>query len=111
MTFDWLHGPGQDLLDRRTQVEILRLIRAKAFLGCGLAPICASFSSAICPPVRSYEYLEGVPWASPTMQLKMRQGNAHCKFCVEVIKACLSSGTLFRTLKTRGCGDRRPWRR
>ena len=65
LTFDLAHSPSEDLLSLPLQESILDLVRLGAFLAMGAGPVCASFSQAITPPVRTKEYPEGVPWASP----------------------------------------------
>ena len=70
LTFDWLHGPGQDLLDANLQQALLDAAEARCFAAAGLAPICASFSAAITPPVQTCAFPTGIlllcllPWPS-----------------------------------------------
>ena len=95
LTFDWLHGPGQDLLDETLQHALLSAAEARCFSAAGLAPICASFSTAITPPVRTCAFPEGILALSPAMALKVAQGNAHCTFVVRFVKVVLRLGVPF----------------
>ena len=85
-TFDWLHGPGQDLLDLELQESILRAAEASVFAGVGLGPICASFSTAITPPIRCSAYPESKPGLNAAFALKVSQGNAHAAFVVRLVR-------------------------
>ena len=54
----------------------------KAF---GAAPICASFSVAVTPPVRSSQYPRGLPNLRRSMQQKVRDGNSHSDFVRDMV--------------------------
>ena len=54
----------------------------------GMAPICASFSKAVTPPVRSRQFPRGKPGLSKAMLKKVRAGNSHASFCIELIQLC-----------------------
>ena len=47
LRYDWKHDPAENLL--HVQSSILALIEAGAFNSVGLAPCCASFSTAVAP--------------------------------------------------------------
>ena len=53
VTFEWSRSSSEDLLDETVRDKIRRLLLFGAVLTLGLAPICASFSTAITPAVRS----------------------------------------------------------
>eukprot|EP00438_Fugacium_kawagutii_P004856 Skav221077 [mRNA] locus=scaffold3118:408562:418463:- [translate_table: standard] len=89
LTFDFAHGSEQDLLNAGTQRRLLRLIRAGAFFGVGMAPECASFSRAVTPAVRSYDQPWGLPGISANMEKKVEIGNQHADFVLRVTKLCI----------------------
>ncbi|CAE8622704.1 unnamed protein product [Polarella glacialis] len=76
LTFDFLVGPDQDLLDRETRVFLEACVDAGAFSWIGAAPSCASFSTAVKPPVRTPTYPRGVPWMTSSMKVKVRDGSS-----------------------------------
>ena len=77
LCYDWTGGPAQDLLLSNVRLQIEELIDLGAFLTCGAAPICASFSVAVTPPVRSSRFPRGLPGLSLAMRKKVREGNSH----------------------------------
>ncbi|CAE8683129.1 unnamed protein product, partial [Polarella glacialis] len=85
LTFDFLDGPDQDLLDPETRVFLQTCVDAGAFSGIGAAPICASFSSAVAPPVRTPAYPRGVPWMTSAMKVKVRDGNSHSRWLCSLL--------------------------
>ena len=109
LTFDWLHGPSQDLLKPALQDALVAAVEARTFAGVGLAPICASFSTAVTPPIRTSQFPEGIPNLSPSFLLKVQRGNAHCTFVVRLVRVLILMDlwrSLFgwRTLTRVGCG-------
>ena len=86
VTFEWKRSASEDLLQQSNRTRIIRLIELRAILVVGLAVICASFSMAITPPVRSPRFPRGVPWASRAMRQKIADGNSHSDFAVVVIE-------------------------
>ena len=95
VTFDWKHGVAQDLLDPSLQEALISAAEARCFCAVGLAPICASFSTAITPPVRTTQHPTGIPVLSPAMALKVSQGNAHCSFVCRFVRVLLRLGVPF----------------
>ena len=89
LTFDVEHSPQQDLLCPGLRKKLKRLIELGAFLGVGMAPECASFSRAVCPPVRSRDEPWGFATLTANMEVEVRRGNSHAEFCVELIRLCL----------------------
>ena len=57
LTFDCLHGVGENLLDLELRTKIEEMIECGCFLTCGAAPVCASFSVAVTPGIPE-EFLE-----------------------------------------------------
>ena len=89
LTFDFDRGPEQDLLQPSLREQLLQLVRMQAFLGVGMAPECASFSRAVCPPVRSRTEPWGFAVLSPNMTEKVKRGNSHAKFCASLVRLCI----------------------
>ena len=89
LTVDYSHGPEQDLLQPELQEKIKALLYAEACLGVGMAPECASFSRAVCPPVRSRIFPLGLENVSANMDEKIKRGNAHARFCARLVEICL----------------------
>ena len=85
LTFDWCRSTKEDLLNEELRERLRLLLRLGAFLTLGMAPICASFSRAVTPPVRSNRYLRGLPNLSVNMKRKVSEGNSHSDFCIELI--------------------------
>ena len=95
LTFDWARSSKEDLLCPELREKLVKLIHAGWFGSVGMAPICASFSPAITPPVRSRRFLRGKPGVSPAMRKKISQGNSHCDFCRSLILLCLEKGLAY----------------
>ena len=88
LTFDFEHGPGQDLLDAGVQSKIFRALEAGAFAGLGAAPDCRSFSRAVTPAVRDAAHPFGKPGISANMREKVGVGNQHASFMLQVLLWC-----------------------
>ena len=95
LTFDILHHEDEDLYSRAVQTKVERLITLHAFLAVGAAPVCASFSSAITPPVRSNLHPYGIPGLNPVMQHKIDLGNASLRWLVKLFEICIPLGIVF----------------
>ena len=95
VTFEWQRSSREDLLDEENRQKILQLIRLKAFKVVGSALICASFSRAVTPAVRTHRFPRGVPWMSATMKIKVSAGNSHCDYATLVIQACEDGGVFY----------------
>lgn len=95
LTFDWNRSAKENLLLPDVRERLLKLLEAGWFLTVGLAPICASFSPAITPPVRSKRYLRGRPGVSRMMRRKLSEGNSHADFCLVIINLCIRKGLAY----------------
>ena len=95
LCFDLGHHHGEDLLGGPLQVQLLKLARARVFRAMGVAPVCASFSTAITPPVRNLLHPAGVPWASQKQKKKNRDGNRMLKFVLIIAMVFLEEGLHF----------------
>ena len=95
LTFDIKRSHDEDLLNEELQLELLDLCRCGAFLSIGMAPICASFSRAITPAVRSRRWPKGIPGCSDNMVRKVLAGNRHAAFCLSFILLAETLGLPF----------------
>ena len=95
LTFDIKRGESEDLLDKKNQKLIFTLLKLGAFRSAGMAPVCASFSRAVTPAVRSRRFPRGLPVMSLNMKLKVRIGNALADLCREVWSFCLENFIAF----------------
>ena len=68
----------------RRQLE--EAIRAGCFSGLGGGPVCASFSTAITPPVRSRDHPYGRPDVSANMQVKIAEGNSFALWMFSLLR-------------------------
>ena len=85
LTFDYDHGPGQDLLEPQLRQKIVRLIELKAVISLGAAPICSSFSVAVTPPVRSSRHPRGIRGLRASMRKKVADGNSHNDYMADLL--------------------------
>ncbi|CAE8619937.1 unnamed protein product [Polarella glacialis] len=113
LTFDFLVGPDQDLLDRETRVFLEACVDAGAFSWIGAAPNCASFSTAVTPPVRTPTYPRGVPWMTSSMKVKVRDGNSHSHWLCSLLLRAHRLGIPFWVTNLDGSGlwRQRAWQR
>ena len=89
LCFDLDHSPHENLLDANLQKQLEELISLKVFLGVGLAPVCASFSSAITPAVRSSSHPYGIPGLGEQMKRKVAEGNQMALWCFAIVALAL----------------------
>ena len=95
VTFEWQRSADEDLLQPEVREKILALVRLGAVLVVGSALICASFSRAVTPAVRTKQFLRGVPWMSSLMKVKVTAGNSHCDFASLLIETCIEFAVLY----------------
>lgn len=95
LTFDILHHEDEDLYSRAVQVKLERLVSLGAFVGVGAAPVCASFSSAITPPIRNNLYPYGIPGLRPVMQHKVTLGNNSLWWLISLFEICILANVVF----------------
>lgn len=95
LTFDWCRSTSENLLDEGLREKLRKLLRLGAFLTLGVAPICASFSRAVTPAVRSVRYPRGLPNLSFNMKRKVAEGNSHSDFCIELIGIAKEEGVAY----------------
>jgi len=83
---DLEHGPTEDLGDESLRRQLEKAIRAGCFSGLGGGPVCASFSAAITPPVRSRDHPYGRPDVSANMQAKIAEGNSFALWMFSLLR-------------------------
>ena len=89
ITFDWKHGPGQDLSSSDLQAVLLEVVSSGSLVGVGLAPQCPSLSAAVQPSLRSALYPEGKPGLPSNSQAKVLSGNAQGSFVARIVAAAV----------------------
>lgn len=95
LTFDIKRSQTEDLLDPTLRDDIIHFFELGCFASLGLAPICASFSRAITPPVRSRRWPRGIPSIVGPMVQKLKDGNSHAAFCLALISLALAMDIAF----------------
>lgn len=95
LTFEWNRSSEENLLKE----DVRNLIRKMFVFGCFLAmcaaPICASFSIAVTPPVRSSRFPRGIPGLRLSMREKVADGNSHNDFVLELVVTCEDEGAAY----------------
>ena len=92
LCFDLEHSPEEDLSDPMLQRRLETAVRAGCFSSLGGGPVCASFSTAITPPVRSSEWPYGKPGVSANMAEKLKIGNASALWMFAMLRLGLELG-------------------
>lgn len=87
LTYEWKRSAKENLLDPVLQNFILQMVSLGCFLAISMAPICASFSMAVTPAVRTSRYPRGRPGLSAAMRVKVKQGNLHLEFTMKIVAA------------------------
>eukprot|EP00438_Fugacium_kawagutii_P024606 Skav200074 [mRNA] locus=scaffold838:451933:457558:- [translate_table: standard] len=89
LTVDIADGPQADLLNSGVRMKLERLLLLGVFIYLSAAPICASFSRAITPAVRSREEPEGIQPVRSGMVDKIKDGNSHGRWLCKMLRICL----------------------
>ena len=92
LTIDIEDGPHCDLLEDNLQERLFTLLQHGVFNHFSAAPICASFSRAITPLVRTKVYPLGVPGLSSDMRRKLREGDKHLAWVCKMVACCIALG-------------------
>ena len=95
LTFDWNRSSAEDLLNPDLRDKLVTLLKLQAFKTFGAAPICSSFSVAVTPAVRSTQYPRGLPGMRATMRQKVREGNSHSDWLIELVELCDAMGVIW----------------
>ena len=89
--WDICRGPHQDLLEEKTQKELLARIARGEFIAVILSPPCASWSRAPWAnrwgprPLRTVLHPWGMPWLEGAKLEKVAKSNGMIQFCIQVI--------------------------
>ena len=86
--FELEDSPSQDVLLPENRRLIEGLLKTKAVLCFGAAIFCSSFSRAVRPPVRSREFVDGIPSLCGVMLYKVELGNTHSEWLHSLILIC-----------------------
>ena len=92
LTFEIERSSSEDLLDGSVQRRLVRLIELKAVRLLGAAVVCRSFSTAITPPVRSLQFLRGLPTLSGKMKDRVVEGNRQADRLAELLAVAELNG-------------------
>ena len=92
LCFDLADSPSQDLDDPVLREKIEKLISLGCFVGLGGGPVCASFSMAVRPPVRSAAEPYGISGLSSTMASKVAAGNSMALWFFKLLEMGLERG-------------------
>ena len=88
LTFEWKRSASEDLLQDEVRQLLRELVSLGVFKTVGAALICASYSIAVTPPVRTKQFPRGKPGLSSSMRQKVKEGNSHGDFIAELIDDC-----------------------
>ena len=89
LTYDIEHSHLEDLLSPQVQSYVERMLHHKCFLSVTAGPVCASFSRAVRPAVRSSLHPEGLSDISESMKSKIAIGNSMSQWVAKVVNICL----------------------
>ncbi len=92
LTVDFLDGPQCDLLDSGVRKRVEFLLQSGVFIHLSAAPICSSLSRAITPPVRTRAEPWGIKNVSPSMKIKITDGNSHSKWLASLVVIAIKLG-------------------
>ena len=92
LCYDLKNSAREDLLQPAVQNELTALLAADCFLSVTGGPVCASFSRAVCPAVRSAEHPEGLQNISTSMYEKVKVGNAMADWLAAFVDEVLRRG-------------------
>ena len=90
LCYDLKHHASEDLLNPHVQTFLVTLLTGGAFLSLTAGPVCASFSRAVCPAVRSRLQPEGIDVMTDSMREKVLVGNAMAKWLAGFTDIALS---------------------
>eukprot|EP00438_Fugacium_kawagutii_P012047 Skav218189 [mRNA] locus=scaffold5213:273982:278268:- [translate_table: standard] len=95
LCFEWERSRDEDLLLPSVREKIILLMREGAVRTYGAAPICASFSVAVTPPVRTAKRPRGIAGLSMAMRKKVSDGNSHNDFMADLVKVAIEMDIYF----------------
>ena len=89
LVYDIVLDPKQDLLSENVQQFIESLMLLNCFRALTAGPVCASFSRAVRPPVRSRAAPRGLPELTRNMQRKVEDGNVFSVWLARLVTSAL----------------------
>ena len=89
LCFDLKHSAAEDLLDKGNQKHVERLVELGVFLSLTAGPVCASFSRAVRPAVRTAAQPQGVQSMTENMMEKVSLGDAMSQWLAAFTEQCL----------------------
>eukprot|EP00438_Fugacium_kawagutii_P022650 Skav224874 [mRNA] locus=scaffold1112:121111:123981:+ [translate_table: standard] len=92
LCFDLEHSPAEDLNNLRLRQQLELMVDAGCFAGLGGGPVCASFSMAVRPPVRSVTEPLGKACMSEKMRYKVLEGNDMADWFFSLMRRALMRG-------------------
>lgn len=95
LTFDVLHSPSENLLDRKVQRHISDMVAADCFMSMQAGPVCSSFSRAVRPAVRTANQPQGIDTMTDAMAVKVATGNAMSVWLASLVRQVLKLGIPF----------------
>eukprot|EP00438_Fugacium_kawagutii_P001255 Skav223451 [mRNA] locus=scaffold350:925896:940241:- [translate_table: standard] len=95
LCYDIKNSPREDLLSSAIQQEVEHLLCLEAFLSVTAGPVCASFSRAVCPAVRTKAEPLGIAGMTPSMQEKVRQGNLFAAWLATLLQKVIKQQLVF----------------
>ena len=90
LCFDIEHSEEADLFNEELRKKVRHAVQLGCFIGGGGGPVCASFSTAITPPVRTRDLPYGREDVSEAMQEKLRKGNDLALWTFGIIELLLT---------------------
>ena len=90
LTYDILHSQTENLLDGEVQKLIETMLTAGCFLSLQAGPVCASFSRAVRPAVRTAAQPEGIDEMTEAMAIKVAIGNAMASWITKLVRLVIS---------------------
>ena len=95
LCFDLAHSSSEDLLNPQLQSDLRKLLGSGALLAMACSPVCASFSTAITPPLRTCEYPAGRPDLTELQNVKIRLGQKQLEFTLAMVRICIEVKVIF----------------
>lgn len=95
LTFDIIYGANQDLSKPDLRKDLEWLLKKHVFFGCGLAPVCRSFSVAVTPAIRTKGFPFGLQHVSEKMKKSLEDGNDTAKWMLRILGICLAFNVRF----------------
>ena len=89
LCYDLKHAARENLLDESIRTEVEAVLLAGCFTTLTAGPVCASFSRAVCPAVRSKEFPLGLADLTDNMRAKVAEGNSFATWVARLLTLAL----------------------